>query len=453
MKKNLDKPQITNTENNSGNQQSHKKDTTKILLWVLTGFMLLSALVFFPSVASILMLVFCAFSIPVSQVQDLWKKLGLNKILRTALLCVLFVASFLTAPTDSRNLNADPNTTGQQITEQQNGTLPDQSEVVSDNVPQSNEPSENTPPQEINEPGDTDPDKAYSTNTSTEPPINPQEEVASLFDATIADYSGKPYIEINGNNPYFTEEDYTTSAFEYYSDLDSLGRCGVAYANVCEEIMPTEERGEIGSVKPSGWQTIRYNGVVDGNYLYNRCHLIGYQLAGENANEENLITGTRYLNVEGMLPFENMVADYVQETGNHVLYRVTPDFEGDNLVASGVFMEAYSVEDNGDGVSFCVYCYNVQPGISIDYKTGNSSLIEETGSKDDVKEPIAEEQFKPDPEPQVSTIRGYSSDTTVYVSNSGKVHLKSNCSGMKNYTEMTLGEADSRGYEYCQKCW
>lgn len=190
---------------------------------------------------------------------------------------------------------------------------------------------------------------------------------------SIPAYSGKPYVEINGNNPSFASSDFTTASFEKYSDLDSLGRCGVAYANVGKDIMPTEERGSIGSVKPTGWHTVKYDNV-DGKYLYNRCHLIGYQLTAENANEKNLITGTRYLNVEGMLPFENMVADYVKETGNHVLYRVTPIFEGNNLVASGVHVEAKSVEDNGEGICFNVYCYNVQPGVTIDYATGESSL-------------------------------------------------------------------------------
>ena len=188
---------------------------------------------------------------------------------------------------------------------------------------------------------------------------------------TISEYSGNPYVELNGNLPYFTDEELTTTAFELYSELDSLGRCGSAYANVCKEIMPTEERGSIGMVKPTGWHTVKYDCITD-RYLYNRCHLIGYQLAGENANEKNLITGTRYLNVDGMLPFENEVADYVNDTDNHVLYRVTPVFSGDNLLASGVIIEAKSVEDNGAGVQFNVYCYNVQPGISIDYTTGES---------------------------------------------------------------------------------
>lgn len=196
---------------------------------------------------------------------------------------------------------------------------------------------------------------------------------ASYDLSAIPAYEDAPYVVLQDNIPGFDESDWTTQAFETYSPLDELGRCGVAYANICKELMPTEERGEIGQVKPSGWHTVTYD-VVDGRYLYNRCHLIGYQLAGENANEENLITGTRYLNVTGMLPFENQVADYVEDTGNHVLYRVTPIFQGDNLVASGVQMEGYSVEDGGEGVSFNVYVYNVQPGVIIDYGTGESRL-------------------------------------------------------------------------------
>lgn len=188
-------------------------------------------------------------------------------------------------------------------------------------------------------------------------------------------YMGEASIAINKNIPFFTTEEVTEDVFEQYSELDDLGRCGVAFANVCQELMPTEERGSIGNVRPSGWHTVKYDLIAD-RYLYNRCHLIGYQLAGENANEKNLITGTRYLNIEGMLPWENLTTKYVEETGNHVLYRVTPCYEGDNLIASGVLMEAFSVEDQGAGVCFNVYCYNVQPGILIDYATGESSLDE-----------------------------------------------------------------------------
>lgn len=205
--------------------------------------------------------------------------------------------------------------------------------------------------------------------------ISHKEAINHTMDFPITDlepYSGTPYTVVNENQPFFSKEDYTIEAFEEYAPLDRLGRCGTAYANICQELMPTKERGEIGMIKPSGWHTVKYPEQIEDLFLYNRCHLIGFQLAGENANERNLITGTRYMNVEGMLPFENEVASYVRKTGNHVLYRVTPVFEEDNLVASGVLMEAYSVEDKGRGICFCVYVYNVQPGIEIDYETGES---------------------------------------------------------------------------------
>lgn len=195
--------------------------------------------------------------------------------------------------------------------------------------------------------------------------------VSAQTDMASFAYDGKPYVVINDNDPDFTDADMTTTSFERYGELDGLGRCTTAFANIGKDLMPAEKRGPIGEVKPTGWQTAKYDNV-DGKYLYNRCHLIGYQLTGENANEKNLITGTRYLNVDGMLPFENMVADYIKETNNHVLYRVTPVFSGDNFVASGVQMEAESVEDNGDGILFNVYCFNAQPGIAIDYATGDS---------------------------------------------------------------------------------
>lgn len=196
-------------------------------------------------------------------------------------------------------------------------------------------------------------------------------ENTSISISEIPEYNETPYVEINNNIPYFTKDEYTTESFEKYSELDEKGRCGVAYANICKETMPLEgeERGDISSIKPTGWRQKKYNG----EYLYNRCHLIGYQLSAENANKQNLITGTRYFNVEAMLPFENKVAKYIDDNpNNHVLYRVTPIFEDDNLLANGVEIEAFSVEDNGAGVCFNVYCYNVQPGITINYATGES---------------------------------------------------------------------------------
>ena len=250
---------------------------------------------------------------------------------------------------------------------------------------------------------------------------------------SIPAYDGSPWVELNQNTPNFDPDDLTQEAFEEYGPLDSLGRCTTAWANVCQELMPTEDRESISSVTPTGWINREY----DGEYLYNRCHLIGFQLTGENANEQNLITGTRYLNVEGMLPFENMVADYVKETGNHVLYRVTPIFDGDNLVASGVEMEAQSVEDQGEGICFHVYCYNVQPGVTIDYATGESW-------------PEGTEQ--PD--------AGQSGAGQHYVLNTSsmKFHLP-DCPGVSNMSEQNKQEYTgsredliARGYSPCGTC-
>jgi DNA-entry nuclease len=199
--------------------------------------------------------------------------------------------------------------------------------------------------------------------------VRTRDEIVSMV--TLPTYAGNAYEYVNGGVPLFTEQEFTEQSFAYYSELDELGRCGVCMASIGQDLMPDEERGNISEVKPTGWHSVTYDGI-DGGSLYNRCHLIGFQLTGENANPQNLITGTRYLNVDGMLDFENKVANYVSDTGNHVLYRVTPVFEGDNLLASGVLMEAESVEDRGESLEFCVYCFNVQPGISINYADGNS---------------------------------------------------------------------------------
>ena len=213
---------------------------------------------------------------------------------------------------------------------------------------------------------------ASENNTVEEPSVN----YATKLDLSlIPAYTDKAYVKLNNNIPDFDDSMMTTESFEKYSEFDSLGRCGVAFANIGKDLMPTKERESIGMVKPSGWRISKYD-FIDGKYLFNRCHLIGYQLTGENANEKNLITGTRYLNVDGMLPFENKVAEYIKSTNNHVLYRVTPHFEGNNPIASGVQIEAKSVEDQGKGIQFNVYCYNVQPHVMIDYATGENSLIE-----------------------------------------------------------------------------
>lgn len=221
------------------------------------------------------------------------------------------------------------------------------------------------------------------TTRSVEPEIvEDSNNIVTIDSVELLTYEGEAYIEVNNNIPLFSNaEKESLKSFEVYSDLDELGRCGVAYALVSKDTMPEEERTAIGDIRPSGWHTVNYHGIVEDNYLYNRCHLIGYQLTGQNDNEKNLITGTRYLNIEGMLPFESKVAEYVESTGNHVLYRVTPVFKGDNLVSSGVLMEAFSVEDAGTGICFNVFCFNVQPGIDIDYTSGESAV-----SKDAVEE-------------------------------------------------------------------
>ena len=224
--------------------------------------------------------------------------------------------------------------------------------------------------------------EGFSVGEDTSPATSQEETFSPLgtnsyFDyGSLPPYSGDPYIAVNNGMPWFVSSNLTTNSYEYYGDLDALGRCTVAYACVGADIMPTEERGEIGMIRPSGWHTAKYPDVIEDMYLYNRCHLLMYALTGENANEKNLITGTRYLNVSGMLPYEDNILSYIRQTGNHVLYRVTPIFVGDELVCRGVLMEAYSVEDSGRGVCFCTFCYNVQPGIQIDYATGNSWKID-----------------------------------------------------------------------------
>ena len=264
----------------------------------------------------------------------------------------------------------------------------------------------------------------------------------------IPAFADAPYVVIDDNEPDFQESDYSETSYEYYSDLDELGRCGVAVSNIGKDLMPTKKRGSIGKVKPSGWHTVKYD-FVDGKYLYNRCHLIGYQLTAENANEKNLITGTRYLNVQGMLPFENMTADYVKETGNHVLYRVTPVFEGSNLVASGVLMEAESVEDKGEGILYCVYVYNVQPGININYATGDSSA---SGTNKTAETEQATQAVTQAASQQTST------ESYILNTNTKKFHRPS-CSSVKQMKESNKkSSSESRdaliaaGYDPCKKC-
>ena len=409
--------------------------------------------------------------------KKMWEELTKSKALKSVMTGMLFVAFSCMVATGCGNTEALSQEQGKEIV-----TTVTESETAVTTVSESE--TSDTESEIADEPAA----QSVQTQPSTE---------VTISAADIPAYAGDPYVTINDNEPQFLETDLATSSYEYYSDLDDLGRCGVVYACIGTDLMPTEERGNIGAVKPSGWHTVKYD-IVDGKYLYNRCHLIGYQLSGENANINNLITGTRYLNVEGMLPFENMVADYVKETGNHVLYRVAPVFEGDNLVASGVQIEAQSVEDQGEGILFNVYCYNVQPGVTIDYATGDSVLAEnaeaqsntatsndgasqqnavtqsnaatsneaasqqETTTQDGTAVQGAEENSS-DHATDASgaavsndTGAGGSGSVMVWKSATGsKYHSTNHCGNMNpdNATQITEEEAIREGLGKCKKCW
>ena len=289
---------------------------------------------------------------------------------------------------------------------------------------------------------------------------------------SIPKYSGESYVVVNNNIPYFDPDDYEPKAFEYYSPLDLLERCSICMACISEEIMPTEERGAIGSIKPTGWHTVRYDDIIADKYLYNRCHLIGYQLTAENANVLNLITGTRYLNIEGMLPFENKTANYISSTHNHVLYRSTPVFVGEELVCRGVLMEGYSLEDNGKGICFNVFCYNVQPGIVINYADGESSASGTTTTSTTTvttTTKVTTASTTTTAKPATTTTRTTTTITTTkqaggvtYIVNlnpkSQKFH-RPDCASVKRMNESnkwyftgTREELIKLGYEPCEKC-
>lgn len=294
----------------------------------------------------------------------------------------------------------------------------------------------------------SDVDESASNVAESTTEIVSYETILGTFDyKEVPEYSGTAYAVMNGNEPYFSENEMSNVSYQEFTELDSLGRCGIAKASVGKDIMPTEKRGEIGMVKPSGWHQNKYDSIKDFDnapgYIYNRCHLIGYQLTGQNANEKNLITGTRYLNVTGMLPFENEVAEYVEETGNHVEYHVTPVFVDDELLSRGVLMEAESVEDNGAGVKFNVFCYNVEPGIDIDYKTGENWLSEsvETQETEETVETAAETEAAESTYPELLKVTGELSDYRLIVNiNSHRIHSP-DC---KNAAK--ISEKNRRGY-------
>ncbi|HHX12541.1 MAG TPA: DNA/RNA non-specific endonuclease, partial [Clostridiales bacterium] len=349
-------------------------------------------------------------ALPIKPIKNIWGKIPVKaKWFKAIVLALVFFLAIGTTPAsvweDNNNDSSIVETEETEISDK--GSTHDVEESISTEPEETKNPEVTEDPEELVElekPDETEgleeetgiTSETTQEVTKTEDVTENTDSVAQFDLSVIPVYTGKAYAAVNDNNPFFTDAELlsASTSYESYANLDELGRCGVSIASVGQDIMPTEKRGSIGSVKPSGWQTVKYNGVVNGNYLYNRSHLIGFQLTGENANTKNLITGTRYMNVDGMLPFENMVADYVKETNNHVLYRVTPIFEGSNLVASGVLIEAKSVEDSGDGILFNVYVYNVQPGVIIDYKTGNSELDETIAVQEPTTKPTPAEEEK-----------------------------------------------------------
>lgn len=417
-----------------------------ILQYACAAFLIMMSLAFLPSLSGVLLLIAGLLCLPViKKIPFLNNFFSKKKWIRLASILLIFFIAMGVSPTNAANVSKD-SAKKEKVTKvvKEESKTKSKQNVKEDKKEQVDSNKTNT----ATIPSTTEPSKSEK--------IVVDSQAKGISIKEIPAYSGKPYVAINNNVPFFQAEQLTgaVSSYETYSNLDNLGRCGVCIASIGKDIMPTSDRGTIGSVKPSGWQTIKYNGVVPGNYLYNRCHLIGFQLSGENANEKNLITGTRYLNIEGMLPFENMVADYVKETNKHVLYRVTPLFDGSNLVASGVLMEGRSVEDNGKAIMFNVFCYNVQPGVAINYGTGTSSLDGTVSASTNPTTPPPTNNTTVAPKENVSAPPVTNNTTSqVWIPQSGtKYHSNPSCSGMVNPKQITLKEAEAAGYEPCKRC-
>ncbi len=428
------------------------KKISVIVQWCFAGFFALLSLGTGSVASSILVLIAAFLMAPIKPIRNALNKIKIKSAISTVLSVVLFfVAIGISPAADSSDTTGPPSVTDEVLdssnehSEKESSTIQKETESTSDEKSSESESSTEA----IINGGST----GSSVGTGTAKPVNP---------SSIPAYTNKPYVAINNNQPNFSSAELTTKAYEKYSPLDSLGRCGVAIASCGKEIMPAsgEERGSISSIKPSGWIQAKYNGI-SGGYLWNRCHLLGWQLSAENANRQNLITGTRYMNVNGMLPFENMVADYIKETGNHVAFRVTPIFKGNNLVASGVQMEAYSIEDDGDGICFNVYCYNVQPGITIDYATGKSSqngVSGTTGSSGSTDTGIVTKPTEKPTEKPIETKPSTPDSMYVLNTNTKKFHYPYCHSAKKiavhNYAEsnMTRDQLIASGYSPCGNC-
>ena len=426
-----------------------KKNPT-VFRWVGVTVFALMALVSLTDggfLAALLFILGGAIIAPLNPIKNFREKLKLNKALSIVLAVILLCAGALTFPTSdtetglnnsSITSSVSSNTSKEETTDSSaDSSIDSSSDSTTDN---STDSSVDTKDETTNN---------SSTDTNNEP-ITTQTPVGTgsanpISLSSVPTYSGTPYVTINNNVPNFSATELKTTGYETYSELDNLGRTGVAIASVGKDTMPKdgEKRGDISSIKPTGWVQAQYD-CISGGWLYNRCHLIGWQLSAENANKKNLLTGTKYFNVSGMLPFENMVADYIKETGNHVAYRVTPIYDGTNLLASGVQIEAYSIEDKGDGIQFNVFCYNVQPEITIDYTTGNN-----TGPISSSTETPSSSTTTPEPEQDTNT----NTSETVYISKTGsKYHSKPNCGNMKNGTPIDKDEAIEKELEPCKNC-
>lgn len=428
------------------------------MYWFAVIILAILGMVALPSFGAIMFFVGAIAALPIKSIKNIWGKIPVKvKWFKPIILAVIFFLAIGTTPSSVwEDNNSDSSIVKTEETGMSDkGSKHEVEESITTEPEKTEDPEEPAVSEKPEEPEGTEADTGAPSETTqdvtqTEYVTANSDSVAQFDLSVIPTYSGKAYTVVNDNNPFFTDAELlnASTSYESYTNLDELGRCGVSIASVGRDIMPTEKRGSIGSVKPSGWQTVKYNGVVNGNYLYNRSHLIGFQLTGENANTKNLITGTRYMNVDGMLPFENMVADYVKETNNHVLYRVTPIFEGSNLVVSGVLMEAKSVEDNGDDILFNVYVYNVQPGVSINYKTGNSDLDGTIAVQEPTSTPKpAEEEKAPTNEMKY-----------VLNTNTKKFHYPT-CSSVKTIKDSNMKEFKgdredliSQAYDPCKRC-
>ncbi|MBR4288750.1 MAG: DNA/RNA non-specific endonuclease [Clostridia bacterium] len=413
----------------------------KVLQWVAAVFCFLSVFAFGFHIASLVFLFVGILALPLKSVRHFIKtKIKLQGALLGVIATVLFFVGVFLAP-KSQEAPADPPLSETQTVEAETEES-SKEETLSEEALYPLTKEDESPA--------TKEDSAPSEKEENPNPVVPNSEnlgTKKLLLSSVPAYSDLPFAVVCDNLPFFTESEVTSTAFESYSDLDALGRCGAALASCGKEIMPKEgeERGSISSIRPSGWVQAQYD-VVSGKYLYNRCHLIGWQLSAENANKKNLITGTKYINVEGMLPFENMVADYIKETGNHVMYRITPHYKGDDLVASGVQMEAYSVEDGGDGICFNVFCYNVQPGVKIDYATGKSTLMA-TPPASTTKTPT-------------TTTKAQGQTLSMILNTNTKKAHRTTCASAKKISEKnrkeytgTTASVEAMGYSLCKNCF